>query len=565
MKLRIKPVGYLMAGLVLLMSSGCTSWFINREAYQAEALAFFQAGEDFYDRGDYHKAVASFSTVIKNYPRSGLVDDAYYLASLSFYKSEDWEHSVGASQKLISQFPDSPLASRVHMVMAQAYQHMGAQTRAMISYLDAYVYSQNPNERQKAELQARNLLGRESDYNVLYHLYKEYEDTPAAEVLLYRLGMRAFEVEDYADAELYFTELKRRFPDSPYIERIEGRETAAAALKGKLVCGLLLPLTGEFASYGSQVKKGVELAHRIKGSSNIHLEVYDTGSRAGGSREGTRILLRKGAKVIIGPLTSAEVQAAVPLASQAGVVVISPTSTDPGLLSLYECLFQLNSYPDQETRKIADFALSRGMKSYGILYPDTEQGRMLAQGFRSQVEGKGGRVVYSHPLSDTVENMKQTLLSIRHQKADALFLPFEEQQLLSVVPQIAYYKIPSRILGLDDFAERQVLRRGSTPFEGCWFAAPPGNLADPLAFEGFYGNYTRVHQDEPGWAATLGYDAYNFFYQALSQGEDISLCKALRKLPDRRGVMGRLIFSPKSDASSLKVYTIKEEEIKEIE
>jgi len=559
-----KALGPLLATGVLLSATGCAWLFVNRDRYEAEALAVFQTGEAFYKKADYEKAISSFTSVIKGYPRSELVDDAYYLASLAFAKENDWRHAVGAARQLEAEFPKSPLVPKVQIVLAQGYEHLGLYVPALLAYFETYLYSDNVGERKKAESQAKNLLGWELDYNVLTDLYDNYKETDVAEWLLFRLGMRAFELENYTSAERYFAELRARFPRSPYIDKIGGREISAAALKGELVCGVLLPLSGSFSTYGQSVREGIKLAHSLNGGSTVHLEIYDTRSDPTQAARGAEILIRKKAKIIVGPLTSAEVNAVAKIAAKAGIVMISPTSTDPGLLSLYECLFQLNSYAESEAREIARYAARHGVKKFGILYPNTNQGKILADAFTTTVRSEGGQVIYSHPMSDTVVEMKETFLNVRHQGAEALFLPLDRQQLLSAVPQVAYYRMKVRILGLDDFADTEILRRGGAPFEGAWFAASGGRIANPIPFETFFAHYTRRYNKEPDWAATLGYDAYNFLYEALTQGGDLSLCQALRGLENRRGVLGRLLFLTNPSEPSVRIYTIHANEVKEI-
>ncbi len=559
-----KNLRLLLAAAILMTSTGCTWFLVNRDKYEAQAAAVFQTGESFYRKGDYDMAISSFSAVIKSYPKSELADDAYYLASLSFAKKKDWEHAIGAAQKLEAEYPKSPLNAKVQMILARGYEHLELYVPALTAYFEVYLYSDNPAERTSAEQQAKNLLGREKDYNVLVDIYNNYEDTNVAEWLLYYLGSLAYDVEDFADAERYFAELRARFPRSPYIDKIAGREVSAAALTGRLVCGLLLPLSGSFSSYGQAVKTGVELAHGIKGANTIHLETYDTRSDPAAAAIGAETLIRKGAKIIIGPLTSAEVNAVTKITAKAGVAMISPTSTDPALLSLDECLFQLNSYAESETREIARFAVRHGIGKFGILHPDTEQGKLLADAFAATVRSEGGQVIYSRALTDTVVEMKSAFLEIRHQGAEAIFVPFDRRQLLSVIPQIAYYRMRVRILGLDDFADTEILRRGGAPFEGAWFAATPGRLANPMGFETFYAHYNRRYNKEPDWAATLGYDAYNFLFEGLNQGRNLSLCQAMRSLDERRGVLGRLVFLSNPSQPSIRLYTIDDNEVKEI-
>lgn len=562
--MNIPKVLRLTVVVFLLSLSGCTWFFINRDRYEAEALRIFQKAEDHYKNGDYEDAINECSALISGYPRSQLVDDAYYMASLSFARKEDWRHAVGAAQNLARHDPKSPLVAKSQIILAEGYEHLKIYPKALSAYLETYLLTNNATERNRAESQAKNLLGREEDYTVLTSLYKRYQETEVAEWLLYRLGTRAYEVEDYASSERYFAELRRRFPHSPYIDKIGGMETSAAVLKGEFVCGLLLPLSGGFAEFGHQVKEGVELAHKLEGRSTVYLEIYDTRSDPGEAAKGVQYLISEGAKAIIGPLTSAEVRATARIASQAGVAMISPTSTDPNLLFLNDCLFQLNSYAEEETREIARYAARKGLKKFGILYPQTEQGKSLADVFATTVSAEGGTVLYSYPLNDTVVAMKQTFLAIRHKGAQAIFLPFDRQQLLSVVPQIAYYRMRVNILGIDDFADREILRRGDTPFEGAWFAATPGKLTSDVACNTFFSHYKKSYSKDPDWAATLGYDAYGFLYDALSEGKDLSLCQAMRMLEDRRGVLGRLVYLTDPANPAIRIYTIYKNEVKEI-
>lgn len=545
--------------------AGCASClFTVPTTNEQEALALFETGKGFYDRGDYEEAIATFTTIIESYPRSRLVDDAYYMASLSFAKRGDWEHAVGAGQQLQKNYPRSPMVGKVQIILGEGYENMGMSQDALTAYVETVVISDNPTERDIARTRARNLLGREKDFSFLVGLYEEYRYTEAAEWLLYYLGTLAYEEQRFAESEQYYDILRREFPRSPYIDLIGGRDISAAAFSGELVIGALLPLSGSFSAYGNQVKEGLELAYSVSNAPKVTLKLFDTGSDPAQASRGAENLIRQGAHVLVGPLTSAEVGAVSGIVKQSGVVMISPTSTDPSLLSTYNCLFQLNSYAEMETKAIARYALERGLTKFGILYPETEQGRLLADAFASTVRSGGGTVLYSQPLAEKVVEMKSTFTSVRHMGAQALFLPFDRHQLLSVVPQVAYYRLRVQILGIDDFADAEILRRGGTVFQGAWFAAPPFRLSDPIMFEAFYSQYHNRYGHDPEWAAALGYDTYNFLYRSLQEGKHTSICEALRSLDNRRGVMGRLMFTDTPSQSSVRIYTIDDDEVKEL-
>jgi branched-chain amino acid transport system substrate-binding protein len=550
--------------LIFLGITGCTTPFINKEKYEAEATAYFNTGEEFFKKGDYDKAVSTFTSVIKNYPRSQLADDAYYLASLSFAKKKDWEHAVGAALNLAKSYPSSPLIPKTKIILAEGYNNIGMYEEALVSYIETFIISDNPKEREIASSQAKNLLGREKDYNVLSDVYKRFENTDAAEWILYRLGDLSFELENYEASERYISELKRRFPKSPYIDKIGGKDISASKLKSELTIGVLLPLTGSLSSYGLNVKQGIDLANYLKGGATVKLVEYDTRSDPGEALRGAEYLLKEEASVIIGPLTSSGITAVTKAAARNGTVVISPTATDPSLLAQYECLFQLNSYSEEETKAIANYALKQGMTQFGILYPNSENGKLLADVFAKAIERGGGKILYSSQLSDTVTEIQKTIISVRYNPAQAVFLPFSKTQLMSVVPEIAYYRLKVKVLGIDDFADSDILRQGGVPFENVWFASPPCKIETSYPFEFFFSQYKSRYGKDPDWESALGYDAYNFIIAAFSSGKSESLCRSLRQLDNRRGTLGRLVFIDSPQEPSLRIYTIKNEEIKEV-
>jgi len=553
----------LVPAALFIFLSGCT-WFINRDKYESEALALFEKAGVYFESADYDKAIGECTSLISAYPRSGFVDDAYYVAGLSFAKKKDWQHAVGAVQKLVKYYPKSGLVPKSRIILAEGYENLKLYTGALTAYIDTYLETPNAGEKTRAETQAKNLLGREQDLNVLGDLYRRYGQTEAAEWLLYHLGKRAYELENFESSERYFAELRTRFPSSPYVGKIGGKDISSSVLKGEFICGLLLPLSGGFSEFGQNVKEGVELAHSLKGTTTISFETYDTRSDPAEAAKGAQNLVKNGAKVIIGPLTSGEVSTAGKVAASYGVPMISPTSTDPALVNLCSCLFQLNSYQEEEVRAIARYALDQGLLQFGVLYPNTEQGKALADVFAATIKSGAGTILYSYPLTDTVEEMKQTFLEIRHKGAQAVFLPFDRQLLLSVVPQIAYYRMKVKMLGLDDFADREILRRADLPFEGVCFAATPGKLANETAINNFYDQYKGKYSKDPDWAATLGFDSYEFIWDALSEGKNLELCQAIRMLDDHRGILGRLVYSNDPEYPAIRIYTIYKGEIKEI-
>lgn len=113
----------------------------------------------------------------------------------------------------------------------------------------------------------------------------------------------------------------------------------AKVLTGKIPIGALLTLTGELSSYGENSKAALELAVteindwlEKKGAQwKVDLIIEDTATDPKTAFDKIQILAGKGVKVVIGPMTSAEVSEVKSFADGNQILVVSQSSTSPAL------------------------------------------------------------------------------------------------------------------------------------------------------------------------------------------------------------------------------------------
>jgi branched-chain amino acid transport system substrate-binding protein len=109
-----------------------------------------------------------------------------------------------------------------------------------------------------------------------------------------------------------------------------------AVALGDVTIGVLAPLTGRIATYGTQFAGAVKMFEDEHGKLNdkerIKFVVYDTRGDATETISLTRKLVSgDNAVLIVGPLLSFEAEVAFPVASQAKTPIISPSSAKPGV------------------------------------------------------------------------------------------------------------------------------------------------------------------------------------------------------------------------------------------
>ncbi len=106
-------------------------------------------------------------------------------------------------------------------------------------------------------------------------------------------------------------------------------------LESEIVIGALLPLTGSRSSSGGSAQAALEIAvsdineylSDVNSTVTVELIVRDTKTDPEVALEKLRNLSEMGIRIVIGPDSSAEVEAVKAYADENGILVISPSST----------------------------------------------------------------------------------------------------------------------------------------------------------------------------------------------------------------------------------------------
>ncbi|HEX3994887.1 MAG TPA: penicillin-binding protein activator, partial [Acetobacteraceae bacterium] len=136
---------------------------------------------------------------------------------------------------------------------------------------------------------------------------------------------------------------------------------------------ILLPLTGKMADIGKPMLNAAQLALTVPGSPD--LMVKDTGGTPDGAAKAAQEAIEGGARMILGPVTSAETAQVAPIARPAGVPVLAFTNdhaqAQPGV-------WVLGVTPGQQVRRLLGAVQQAGKGQVAGLLPDTDFGKAMA-------------------------------------------------------------------------------------------------------------------------------------------------------------------------------------------
>ena len=265
---------------------------------------------------------------------------------------------------------------------------------------------------------------------------------------------------------------------------------------------LLLPFSGANAALGSAMLDAAQMALYDVADESLELVPQDTLGTTQGAAAGAQEVLAAGARLIIGPLIAAEVEAVKPIARAAGVPMLA-FSTSTQLAG--DGTYLLGFLPREEIERVAAFAHAKGAQRFAVLAPRTPYGEVAVEALRTAVAAQGATLArvdfYDAAAPDPAPAVKAFAASA--QGADAVLLPEGGARIKALAPLLAYYNIdPDKVhfLGTGLWDEPGI--GGETALDGGWYAAPP-----PAARADFEKRFRDLYRHSPPRLATLAYDA----------------------------------------------------------
>ena len=216
--------------------------------------------------------------------------------------------------------------------------------------------------------------------------------SPAYALVLFKLARIQFHLHDWSGLKDTLTTLQQKAPGNPYsadAEKLLERAGRRDQVKANAV-GVLLPLSGKYQRYGETALAGIKLATL---SSNVQLVVKDSaGDPDQAKRVVQELVLDDQVVAVIGPIISAEAQAAATAADELGVPIIT-LSRDESLSGRGPYVFRDMLTNSAQARALVDYATKvRGYTTFGVLYPNIAYGSELVNAFWDDVLASGGSV-----------------------------------------------------------------------------------------------------------------------------------------------------------------------------
>jgi branched-chain amino acid transport system substrate-binding protein len=267
---------------------------------------------------------------------------------------------------------------------------------------------------------------------------------------------------------------------------------------------------------------------------------------------------------VIGHMQSYITVPAAAIYDLAGVLLLTPTSTDPSLTEQgYKLVFRTTFNDRQVGSQMASLTIAKRRRRMAIYYIRDRYGRGLANAFEETFTQSGGLVVdrqsydpnesaNSRPLTELLEDWKTRQL-------EGIFMAGEAPQAALLLAEARRSGLNVPVFGGDALGTPDLFTVDDRSVDGTTIATP-FHPDDPRPeVQTFDAAFRKRYGRRPDTAAALAYDTLRLLGTAIANaGSTVpaDIAAALRKLSAWPGVTGAFTFDDTGDLVSHPLITV---------
>ncbi|MCB4769702.1 ABC transporter substrate-binding protein [Ancylobacter sp. Lp-2] len=334
--------------------------------------------------------------------------------------------------------------------------------------------------------------------------------------------------------------------------------TPGLARAEDITIGFTAALSGDFAAFGLNMRKGLDLAVtelNKKGGATFKIDAVDD---RGEAREGVLIAQRfcsdKNVDVVMGYSFSSIALAAIPVFTECKLPVLASAVTSPALSNVSP-YFRRNVLTDAVQGAMAGTyaAKTLGVKSIYVLNQQDDYGIGVAKAFSEAAEKGGAKIAGTESYLLGAKDFRTLLTKVRAAKPDAIFIGGFYTEAAKIAEQARALGIKAQLISTDGALNVDLVKLGRDAVEGMIVYGMFDPAVATPATAAFLAAYKDAYKEDPSAWAALGYDAG----MTLGAAADLaakdgpvtreSLNAAFGKLKDVPGVTGPTTFDPSGD------------------
>jgi len=290
--------------------------------------------------------------------------------------------------------------------------------------------------------------------------------------------------------------------------------------------GVIGPLTGEGATYGAAMKRGIDLAieeiNKGGGINGRKLKAFYEDDKLE-SKEGinafNKLAQIEKVPVIIGSAASKVTLTIAPLAENSKIILFSPISTTDKLKEAGDYIFRNvppNSYQGKTAAQFIFYYLKK--EKVCIFYKNDEYGADLTKGFKNEFTKLGGKIIYEDNYAPGQRDFKSNLAKIKSVNSEVIYFPGNYEESGIILKQAKEIGIKAVFVGGDGSYSPELIKIAGDAAEGSYYTLMALPQAKSPKVENFRKAFQEKYGEEPGVYDAYSYDALMTIAEAIKTG-----------------------------------------------
>ena len=328
----------------------------------------------------------------------------------------------------------------------------------------------------------------------------------------------------------------------------------------KVRIGVFMSTTGTTANFGISSVNGIKLAaeevNAAGGINGKQVELLVQDDRSDASEAATivtKFVTQDQVHGIIGEVASSRSIAAAPIAQNAKIPMLTPSSTNPEVTKKGNFIFRSCFIDPYQGAAIAQFAAKTlGAKTAAIMVDRKNDYSTGLEKVISETFTKfGGKIVATQSYQEGDQDFNAQLTSLKGSNPEVLFVPGYYNDVGLIAKQARDKGITVPLIGGDGWDSEQLYKIGGTALNGSYFTNHYSPYdTDPKVVK-FVNDYKAKYGSTPDALAATAYDAARIMFDAVKRSKSLAgpdIRDALAATKDFPGVTGTVTFNENRDA-----------------
>jgi branched-chain amino acid transport system substrate-binding protein len=296
----------------------------------------------------------------------------------------------------------------------------------------------------------------------------------------------------------------------------------------EIVIGEYGSLTGNDATFGQSTKAGVEVAlnelaqqpgqGKIGGLAVRAVVEDDQGKSDEAATVVQKLINQDQVVAVIGEVASSRSIAAAPICQQAGVPMISPSSTNPKVTQIGDFIFRMCFLDDFQGQTMARFAIDLKKTKVAILKDvKSDYSVGLSQYFTEAFTKLGGTIVVEQAYAAGDQDFSAQLTAIKAKHPDAIFIPGYYTEVGLIARKARELGITVPLLGGDGWESEKLIEIGGEAMNGAYYSNHWALDSPDPHLQEFLKTYRTTFKSDPDAIAGLAYDAAKVLFASMEK------------------------------------------------